>query len=61
MNLRGKSHALRMIPGGRTDDAAPLLLLGHEREFVQRPADLVGPDPLEHLGLQANVEPRRVG
>ena len=53
--LCGQRHALRMIPGRRADDAAAALLFGERHELVERPANLVGPRPLEHLGLQAYV------
>ena len=49
-----------MISGGRADHAAALLLFGHQREFVERPADLVRADALEHLGLEADVESRQL-
>src|SRR4029453_2132022 len=41
-------------------DATLLLLLGHLRELVQRPADLVRPHPLKHLGLEPDVVPARL-
>ncbi len=56
VQLRGKGHALRVVSGGRTDDAAALLLGGEIRELVQRTAYLVGPRFLEDLGLETHVE-----
>ena len=56
VDLRRERHALRVIAGRRADDAAPLLLLGHQRELVERPADLVRADALEQLGLEPHVE-----
>ena len=55
VDLRRERDALRVIAGRRADDAASLLLLGHLRELVQRAANLVRPDALEHLGLEPNV------
>src|SRR5262249_22913709 len=56
VDLRRQGDSLRVVSRRGADDAAPLLLLRHQGELVQRPADLVGPDPLEHLRLQTHVE-----
>ncbi len=53
---RGQRHALRVVAGGRADHAPPLLVVGEERELVERPADLVGARALEQLGLEPHVE-----
>jgi hypothetical protein len=36
--------------------APAFLLVGHQRELVERPADLVRPHPLKQLGLEPHVE-----
>src|SRR5687768_130753 len=58
MELGCQGDALCMVAGRGADDATPFLFLWHERELVQRPADLVRTDALEHLRLEADVEPR---
>ena len=57
MDLRGEGDALRVVARRRADDAAAFLLFGHQRELVERSADLVRADALKHFGLQPDVEP----
>ena len=58
VDLRGERDALGMIAGRGADDAAALLLLGHEGELVEGTADFVRADALEQLGLEPCVVPR---
>src|SRR5687768_9193665 len=44
-----------MIAGRGADDAAPLVFVGEQGEFVQRPANFVRPYPLKHLRFEPNV------
>jgi hypothetical protein len=60
VNLRRQRDALRVIAGRRADHAARLLLLRHQREFVQRSADLVRADALKHLRFQPDFESRQL-
>jgi hypothetical protein len=57
LDLRRERDTLRVIPRRRAHDAAAFLLLGHQRELVQRTADLVRPDALKQLGLETDVVP----
>ena len=52
----GERHALCVVAGRGADDAAPFLLVGQVREFVERSTNLVRAGFLEHLGLEPNVE-----
>jgi len=45
-----------VVPGRRTDDAAGALLVGEQRQLVERPAELVRAGALENLGLEPDVE-----
>ena len=56
VDLRRQRDALRMITRRRAHHAALLLLLGHQRELVERSADLVRPDALKHFRLEPHVE-----
>ena len=54
----GKRDSLCMIARRGADHTAAALILGKQHELVERTANLVGPGPLEHLRLEADVEAR---